>query len=453
MDRFAGKRVLVMGLGSFGGGVGAVRFLVRQGAKVTVTDLAGAEELTDSLDQLADLPVSYHLGGHREEDFAATHTDFIVANPAVPCHSPYFAVAKAQAVPVTAEICLFLQLCPAPIVGVTGTDGKSTTCAMIALALQETVQSHGRKVWLGGNIGRESLLEHIDEIDPDDRVVLELSSFQLYHLGRLGRSPHIAVVTNLTPNHLDWHNNMEAYTEAKQNILRFQSSDDHAVLNRLDPAICQWTDITAAPVTWYPAKDQDDIDLQVPGRHNQLNAAAALATADIMGIEESVSRSALKHFPGLAHRLELVAEVDGVRYYNDSIATTPASVIAALAAFPEKQVLILGGYDKKVPLYSLAEKLVQDGTVATAILIGQVRDELAAQIDRAKRKHHKDLPHCELADDLPQAVTQARAAGRPGMIVLLSPGCASYDMFQNFQDRGEQFRTAVMSMACSPDAR
>ena len=442
-----------MGLGSFGGGVGAVRFLLRRGAKVTVTDLADAETLADSMKQLADLPVEYHLGSHREEDFTAAHADLIVANPAVPCHSAYFATAEAQAVPVTAEIGIFLQLCPARIVGVTGTDGKSTTCAMIAASLQPTFQSRGRKVWLGGNIGRESLLEHVDQIDPNDAVVLELSSFQLYHLGRLGLSPHIAVVTNLTANHLDWHGDMQAYAQAKQNILRFQSPDDRAVLNRLDPVVCRWADSTAAAVTWYPADDRDDIDLQVPGMHNRLNAAAALAVANIMGVDESVSRSALKHFPGLPHRLELVAEIGGLRYYNDSIATTPASVSAAITAFGEKKVIILGGYDKKVPLGGLAEDLVADGTVETVILIGQVRQELSAQIDQAKSKHHKDLPHCELADDLPRAVAQAQAAGRPGMIVLLSPGCASYDMFKNFQDRGEQFRTAVMNMVLRPDPR
>lgn len=442
-DQFAGERVLVMGLGSFGGGVGAARFLVSQGAKVTVTDLRTEEQLAQSLSQLARLPISYHLGGHREEDFTPAHADLIVANPAVPYDSPYLAIAQAEGVEVTVEICIFFQLCRAPIVGVTGSNGKSTTCAMIGAAVESTVRSQGRQVWLGGNIGGLNLLERLDEIKPSDTVVLELSSFQLYYLGQAGRSPHVAVLTNVTANHLDWHGDMDAYVRAKQNILRGQSAEDHAILNRLDRALGDWVDLTAGQVTWYPSKAQEVIDLQVPGRHNQLNAAAALAVADVLGVEEGAARDGLKQFGGLAHRLELVAEIAGVRYYNDSIATTPDSVIAAVSAFGEKKVLILGGYDKKIPLKGLAETLAQDGGVEAAIVIGQVREELIEQIENAKVAAGTELPRCFRAEDLSQAVALAKDAARAGMIVLLSPGCASYDMFRNFQDRGEQFRSIV----------
>lgn len=445
-DKFAGERVLVMGLGSFGGGVGAARFLVSQGAKVTVTDLRTEEQLAQSLAQLARLPISYHLGGHREEDFTPAHADLIVANPAVPYDSPYLAVAGAEGVEVTAEICIFFPLCRAPIVGVTGSNGKSTTCAMIGAVLESTVKSQGQQVWLGGNIGGVNLLERIDEIKPRDTVVLELSSFQLYYLGQTGRSPHIAVVTNITANHLDWHGDMDAYVRAKQNILRGQSAGDHAVLNRLDRALGDWADLTAGQVIWYPNKGWEVIDLQVPGRHNQLNAAAALAVADVLGVEEGAARDALQQFAGLAHRLELVAEIAGVRYYNDSIATTPDSVIAAVSAFAEKKVLILGGYDKKIPLKGLAENLVHDGRVEAAIVMGQVRDELIEQIENAKVEAGTELPRCLRAGDLSQAVTLAKDAAGAGMIVLLSPGCASYDMFRNFQDRGEQFRSIVAKL-------
>ena len=436
-----------MGLGSFGGGVGAARFLANRGAQVTVTDLADADQLADSLAQLDDLPITYHLAGHRDEDFTTARTDLIVANPAVPCHSPYLTLAHTNAVPVTAEICLFFQLCPAPIIGVTGTNGKSTTCAMIAACLEKTAASQDRKLWLGGNIGARSLLENVDRIDPHDFVIVELSSFQLYHLGRLQLSPPIAVLTNLTPNHLDWHGDMQSYTRAKQNILRFQHDTDHAILNQLEPAFRPWPDLTPAAITWYPAKGQDNIDLRIPGRHNQLNAAAALTVARVLSADEESARDALKQFSGLPHRLEFIAEIDGVHYYNDSIATTPASVIAAITTFTEPKVLILGGYDKKIPLDTLAQDIVADGTAETALLIGQVRDELASQIENAKRRQSKNLPKCIPADNLPQAVAQAQNAAHPGMIILLSPGCASYDMFKNFQHRGNQFRTAVKELA------
>jgi UDP-N-acetylmuramoylalanine--D-glutamate ligase len=444
--RFDGCNVLVMGLGSFGGGIGAVRFLTNQGARITVTDLADERKLAGSIAQLRDLPITWRLGGHCEEDF--TNADWVVVNPAVPEGSPWLKLIRDRNIPLTTEMNLFFQRCPAPIVGITGSNGKSTTSSMIAAILR--AGQHGTaavqydNVWFGGNIGGESLLEKIDRISPNDLVVLELSSFQLYWLALIKKSPHIAVITNLNPNHLDWHGTMQAYEKAKQNIIRFQQPNDFTVLNRQDPTLKNWADQASGQVRWFPAGDVDAIKLTVPGRYNRLNAAAALTVADILGVAPNPARVVLKAYKALPHRLELVGEVDGVRYYNDSKSTTPDSALAALEAFSEKKVMILGGYDKKVSFSALLERMARE--VDAVILIGQIKNMLAEQLGEIKRQNKLDHPVCVKADDFSQAVAAARREARPGSVVLLSPGCASYDMFRNYEDRGEQFRRLVLAM-------
>jgi UDP-N-acetylmuramoylalanine--D-glutamate ligase len=457
---FQGKKVLVMGLGRFGGGVGVSRFLVGEGAQVTVTDTAGPAKLEASLAALQGLPVTFRLGEHREEDFAAA--DVVIVNPAVHRDHPCLQVARSQGVSLTAEMNLFLARCAAPVVAITGSNGKSTTTAMTAAVLR--AGAHGqaarlyRQVWLGGNIGQENLLGRLHEITTNDLVVLELSSFQLYDLTDLVFSPHIGVVTNIAPNHLDWHGTMQAYVEAKQNVMRFQGPRDHAVLNRLDPPLKTWTGLGQGQLSWYPADGVLPIKLQVPGDHNQQNAAAALEVARILGVPQELAREALTQYRALPHRLELVRELDGVRFYNDSIATTPESVIAAIDSFAEAKVLILGGYDKKISFAELADRVVgqveepavpptrRNGTVAAAVLIGQVRDQLAQEIERVKAQRQLSLPVLSRAETFAEAVALTRRHARPGMVVLLSPATASYDMFQNFQDRGEQFRRLVLAL-------
>ena len=446
---FAGKRVLVMGLGRFGGGTGVSRFLAEQGAKVTVTDLSGPEKLSESMRQLRDLSSTYHLGGHREEDFLAANTDVVVVNPAVKKDSSYLQMARREGVELTSEMNIFFSLCPATIVGITGSNGKSTVTAMIAAVLEKGAGRTGsryKKVWVGGNIGKENLLCQVDKIGADDVAVLELSSFQLYDLGAIRLSPQIAVLTNIAPNHLDWHGSMAEYVRAKQNILHYQRAGDFAVLNRQETDFSDWARLTQGEVIWYPQEQREKIALQVPGEHNQLNAAAALAVAGLFGVEPTEARQALAEFKGLPHRLELVAEIGGVRYYNDSIATTPESVIAALKAFAQPKVMILGGYDKKVSLESLAQELVNCGTVTHAALIGQVQEALAIQIEICKRTKALERPICKKAGDLAEAFDWARQQAQPGMVVLLSPACASYDMYNNFQERAEHFRQLVQKL-------
>ncbi|HPY78190.1 MAG TPA: UDP-N-acetylmuramoyl-L-alanine--D-glutamate ligase, partial [Anaerohalosphaeraceae bacterium] len=335
-ENLAGKRVLVLGLGRFGGGIGVSRFLVGEGARVTVTDLGEEAGLAESLSQLQGLPITFHLGGHQEQDFL--ESDLVVVNPAVKRNSPWLELARKNRIPLTAEMNLFFERCPAAIVAITGSNGKSTTTAMTRAVLEAGAGGKaGRKynrVWLGGNIGKDNLLSEVKEIQAEDVVVLELSSFQLYDLGQIHRSPHVAILTNITPNHLDWHGTMDEYVKAKQNILRYQGKDDFAVFNRLDPCFREWQKCTPGQVRWYPAEPMEELKQKVPGRHNQVNAAAALAAGEIFGVDPQAARQALARYESLPHRLELVREFEGVRYYNDSIATTPESVIVAIESFP-----------------------------------------------------------------------------------------------------------------------
>ena len=448
-DRFAGRRVLVMGLGSFGGGVGVSRFLSRAGAQVLVTDLRCREQLSDSLDQLSELQIEYHLGEHCPEDFTAGKTDLVVVNPAVKKDSAYLGIARDNGLELTSEMNLFFEFCPGRIAAVTGSNGKSTTTAMIEAILQQgksdPAAQFGR-VWVGGNLGSENLLCRLDEISGEDVVVLELSSFQLHDLAMIKLSPEVAVLTNIAPNHLDWHESMEQYIWAKQNILRFQKPDGVAILNRLDSEIVSWSDLTLGRVIWYPDENGQQIELRIPGSHNQLNAAAAIAMAGIFGVQSEPARQALRNFTGLPHRLELIREFQGVQYYNDSIATTGESVIVALNAFGQDKALILGGYDKKISFEGLIERLVCKGDVRFVALLGQMRHILADQLESHKQARGLSGPDHLVVESLEQAVGEVRAHSQEGMVVLLSPGCASYDMFENFQDRGCQFCKIVENL-------
>jgi len=379
-DYFSGVRTTVMGLGRFGGQLAVIRFLVGQGAIVTVTDIADCQQLKLSLEKIKDLPVTLHLGGHIESDFV--DTDLVVVSPAVPKTSRYLRLAMEKGVPITTEMNLFLDRCPATLVGITGTTGKSTTTAMIGHILHKARQALGpkkcpyRQVWVGGNIGR-SLLEDLPEIKPADLVVLELSSFQLEDLGCLELSPHIALVTNVRPNHLDRHVTMDDYLEAKSNITRFQEAGDILITNLDDELSDRIVDNKPEPVAHWRFCRSDGqanpgvrvveyenrawlqccfngrqeliypIDqLPLPGRHNVENTAAAVAVASAVDIPAKTIAASLKDFTGLPDRLEFVAQVGQVKYYNDSKATTPDAGIVALDSFSSPVVAIVGGSDK-----------------------------------------------------------------------------------------------------------
>lgn len=435
MQQLNGKRVTLAGLGHFGGQVAAARWLVEQGARVTVTDRAAADKLGDSVALLRDLPITFHLGEQSVQDFTAA--DLIVASPAVPPHSELLRAARQAGVPITTEIRLFVERCPARIVGVTGTKGKSTTTALLGKMLQSRYVT-----FVGGNIGT-SLLPRLGEIKPTHCVVLELSSYMLDYLGAMRWSPHVAVVTIIAADHLEWHSSLENYVAAKSNIVRFQRPDDVAALNEEDPGSIALASQTEARVVTFGLTGRPQFELLLPGRHNQLNAQAAFAAAAAMGVTWPEAQQAVRAFPGLPHRLQLVHETNGVRYYNDSIATIPEAAIAALDSFPPRRVIqIVGGYDHHLPIDAMCNALVER---ANAVLcIGATGDRLADLMSAAPHTGAAAVYRC---GDLSAAVGVARQIAAPGDIVLLSTGYKSFDQFANYEERGETFaRLAAASV-------
>jgi UDP-N-acetylmuramoylalanine--D-glutamate ligase len=427
MDSLSGKRVTVAGLGRFGGGIAVARWLCGQGARVLVTDREPAEKLADSLKQLEGLPIELVLGRQRESDFSST--DLVVASPAIAPHNPFLEAAKAAGVAVTTEIRLFIERCPAKIIGITGTKGKSTTTAMLGRILETRFTT-----WIGGNIGK-SLLADLPRIGAGDQVVLELSSFMLAHLRELRWSPHVAVVTMILSDHLEWHQTREAYVDAKRNIVRFQEREDYAVLNQEDPMSAGLAKEANGKVIFYGLADRRKFDLRVPGAHNQLNARGAFAAAAIFGIEWADAQKALADFNGLAHRLQFVGESGGVRYFDDSIATIPEAAVAALESFAARKVIqIVGGYDKGLPMTTMCAKLIER---AKAVLcIGATGPRIAEMLEESPSQSAAASYRC---GDLATAMAIARQIAVAGDVVLLSPGFASQDQFVNFEQRGEEF--------------
>jgi len=347
------KRVVVMGLGRFGGCIGVTRWLVSQGAHVTVTDMADAASLAGSVAQLDGLGVQFHLGGHDLADLDGA--DLLVVSPAVDKRkSAFFMAAAARGVPWTSEMNLFLERAPARLIGVTGSAGKSTTCAMIYHVLGAVERAGGapfRRAWFGGNIGR-SLLADLPAMRPDDVVVLELSSFQLEDAAAVRISPSIGMVLNISPNHLDRHGDEESYLDAKLNIVRFQKPGQIAIAGPEDPRlagrIVEITEQTGARAVAVSVDRR--FALCVPGRHNQVNAACAATVCRCLGIEEGDIAQALASYRSLRHRLEHVGTWRGVDFYNDSKSTTPEATITAVEAMDRPAVVIVGGFDKGLPL-------------------------------------------------------------------------------------------------------
>ena len=456
-----------MGLGRFGGGLDVARFAARAGARVVVTDAADEAMLADSVRQLCGVPgIELKLGGHDPEDFMAA--DVLVVNPAVRGDSPYIEIARQHQAVITSQVGLFFQMCPARIVGITGANGKSTTTMLTAHLLeralprrkaedggQRTEDEGGARVWLSGNIGHRPLLGMLDEMEPEDVVVLELSSFQLEQLADVGTNhgslesglaPHISLLTNLTPNHLDRHGTFEAYCAAKENIFRLQRCDEQkpaiSIFNAEDPIASEWFDKYQSQSGRLCVKySADDVPADVraafrlPGRANLSNLAGAMAVVRQFDIQNEAIAQVLPDVEPLPHRLELVAAIDGVRWYNDSIATTPQSVMVALEAFDAPKIIIAGGYDKQLPFDELGERIAAQAKAV--VLIGQAAPKLAEAI-RAGSKGDCQVP-VTLAGSLVEAVQAANRQAVAGDVVLLSPACASYDMFDNFQQRGRQF--------------
>ncbi len=445
------KRVLVVGLGR--SGIAAARLCAGQGARVTVTDKRPASDLAAATAQLPG-DVARELGGHRRETFLAA--DLIVLSPGVP-EIPELAAARTAGVAITGELELAGQFVSAPIVAITGTNGKSTTTTLIGEMLRAT----GRPTFVGGNLG-EPLAEAIGTpaAEADGFCVVEASSFQLETVRTF--RPRVAVLLNITPDHLDRYDGMDGYVAAKARIFAAQDAADYAVVNADDLlsvraaatapsrqlqfsiarplAAGAWLQdgalavlVPGEGVETYPA----DLPWLAGQRHNQANALAALLAARLAGASREAARAGLLGFRPLAHRMELVADAGGVAYYDDSKGTNVGAVVAALDGFPRPVVLIAGGRDKGGDYAPLAEVLARVGRAA--ILIGEAADKMEA----AFRGH---VP-VQRAATMEAAVTAARASARPGDVVVLSPACSSFDMFRDYAHRAEVFRTAVARVA------
>jgi UDP-N-acetylmuramoylalanine--D-glutamate ligase len=451
MTVLRGKRVGVVGLAREG--TDLARFLVAEGAHVLVNDARPAVKLTDRLDELAGLPIQFVLGGHPVSP--TLDVEMLYVSPGVPPELPLLDEARRHGITLTSGTQLFFERCPAPIVGITGSSGKTTTTTLVGRMFEQA----GRKAYVGGNIG-VPLLNRLGEIQPDDWVILELSSFQLEPMTV---SPHIAAITNITPNHLDRHVTMEAYTAAKLQILNHQRHSDVAVLNADDPGssglrpngkVVRFSIEHEVDGTYLHdgslilARDgrRQTIckrdELQVPGLHNVANVLTACAIASAAGIAVEPMREAALAFTGVRHRLELVAEIDGVRYVNDSIATAPERSLAALAVYAGTPfVLLAGGRDKHLPMDEWA-RVIADGGRALVTF-----GEAAPLIESAARSAGMPTAQIHHAETVERAVAVAKSVAEPGDVVLLSPGCTSYDQYNDFVERGDDFAAIVRAMA------
>ncbi len=467
-----GKRVTIVGLGKGRTSAGLAHFLVANGARVTVTDVQPRDALAEGIARMAGTPVELVLGP-ASDDAALADPDLVFVIPGIRPRSATILRALQRDIPVLTEMGLFFRLCPAPIVGVTGTKGKTTTTTM----LERILRRGPRRVILGGNIGR-AIIADLDTMTKDDVVLLELSSFQLE---TLGMSPHVAVITNVSEDHLDHHGTRENYINAKRNILLWQAPKDIAVLNLDDPVVVAMQTGTEGEIRGYSltlrpkhgafidAQDRlvladgarltpllSASELRVPGRHNIANALAAAVAGSAMGIAPEAIAQELRAFEGVPRRLETVGEKDGVLWVNDSASTTPSATLAALETFHQPAVVILGGVAKGADYSALAEQLVR--RARGAVLIGQAADDIAAALQTAgaEAKHLAVARAVSLSD----AVTKARAMARHGDVVLLSPAGAARedfshvttpDHFSSADERGDRFVALVRElMGTSP---
>jgi len=407
-------------VGAARSGVALALHLTAEGHKVRVADRKPATELQSTLSQMP-RGVEFRLGGY--DSSVLDGIDVVYASPGVPWDSDLLDAARARGIAVSSEIDLFLSLCRGTIVGITGTNGKTTTTALTGAVLE----AGRRPVIVGGNIG-DTVLDRVRDITPEHWVVLELSSFQLESIGR--PQLHVGVILNITPDHLDRHKTLDRYVDLKARAIEHA---DYALLNARDPIVRDLAPRASGEVVWFD-RHHPQPPMPLPGRHNMENALAAAAVGRIAGLSDQAINDAIRGFKGVEHRLELVGEWAGVRWYNDSKATNPDAGRVALTAFPGAPlILIAGGYGSDFDLSEwVADALTNTEAV---ILIGASAGVLADAL--------RDHPHVVRARTLDGAVAIAAELARPGGVVLLSPAYKSFDMFKDFEDRGNQFKALV----------
>ncbi len=445
-----GKRALVVGLARTG--VAAAEFLARRGARVTVSEQKPGEQVAEYSERLRPLGVELETGGHREATFL--RADFIVPSPGVPLNLPPLEAARRKGIEILSELELAWRFLRGSVVAITGSNGKTTTTALLGKIFSDS----GRPTLVGGNIGTPAITL-VEAASEAATVVLEVSSFQLEAISSF--RPRVAALLNITPDHLDRHASMDDYIAAKARLFGYQHEDDFAVFNADDPGSAALAPAVQAQRFWFSRQRRLDAGaylegdwivfvqgarrervlpqsvIQLKGLHNLENVLAAVCAASLLGVSADVIHRAVASFEGVEHRLEFVAEIDGVAYYNDSKATNVDAALKAIAAFPGNLIVILGGKDKGSDFAPLREALA--GRARCALLIGATREKLAAAL-------RNGLPF-EQVETLPEAVVRAAELARAGDTVLLAPACASFDQFENFEHRGRVFKEEVRKLA------
>jgi UDP-N-acetylmuramoylalanine--D-glutamate ligase len=458
-QRWSGKRIVI--LGAARQGIALARYLIQHGASVVLSDLRKWEDLAEARNALADLEATrsgsleWVCGGHPLEMLHGA--DLVCPSGGVPLDQPVVAQALQKGITLSNDSQIFLEVTPAKVIGITGSAGKTTTTSLVGRMAQAAARGNQVQAWTGGNIG-SPLISVVDQMKAGDLAVMELSSFQLEIMTR---SPQVAAVLNITPNHLDRHSSMQAYTAAKARILAYQSSDEVAVLGRDDPGAWGLRDGVRGKLVGFGIQQAGDLpgtylkngtlilwdgmaemalmeqsSIRLRGQHNLLNVLAACAVASTAGIPKEAMRAGVEEFTGVPHRLEFVRTWGGASWYNDSIATAPERSMAAIRAFDEPLVLLAGGRDKNLPWDDFAQLVRQ--RVERVILFGEAAQKIAAVLGAGK-----PLAVC---GNLEQAVAAAAQVVKPGDVVLLSPGGTSFDEFKDFEERGECFRRLVMQL-------
>lgn len=449
------KKICFIGIGV--SHTDAIKLFASKGIDVTACDKKTREQIGKAADDIEKAGAKLMLGDDYPESF--TGFDVVFRTPVMKFSSPALTEARKNGVIVTSELEVFFEICPAPIFAVTGSDGKTTTTTVISKLLEK----QGYKVFLGGNIGMP-LLSHVEEISENDIAVVELSSFQLISMRT---SPNVAVITNVAPNHLDWHVDMQEYIDAKKNLYAHQNAFSRTVLNLDNEVTKGFASETRGDTLMFSRKEKvargtyiDDNgyivavdeqgehklfsqdEIRIPGKHNVENYLAAIAAVWGFVSQGNIEQVA-KTFGGVEHRIEFVRELDGVKWYNDSIATSPTRTIAGLNSFGQKLIIIAGGYDKHIPFEPLVPKLCEK--VKTLILMAQT-----APLIRSAVEAYPEYESCGMkmimVETMQQAIDTARAEAKPGDIVSLSPACASFGMYKNFEERGVDFKTRVNNL-------
>ena len=453
-----GKRVLI--LGAARQGLALARWLSLHGARVTLSDMRGGDELRVARESLAEYQIDWALGGHPLE--LLDGIDVLCLSGGVPLTLPIVAEAVKRGIPLFNDSQIFMEVVPCKTIGITGSAGKTTTTTLVG---QMAKNAYGDKAYIGGNIG-DPLINYVDHMKTDDVAILEISSFQL---DQMSISPNIAAVLNVTPNHLDRHGTMEAYTAAKARILDFQSEDDAAVLGRDDKGAWALRNKVHGRLYTFSLSELDEglngtyLDdgllklrdgnvyqsliprekILLRGEHNVLNVLAAFVIGHAAGFPLDAMLDAVEDFPGVAHRLEFVRELRGVRWYNDSTATAPERSIAAIRVFDEPIVLLLGGRDKNLPWEELMQLVGE--RVDHVVLFGEAAEKIQKTADSlGLRENGLKLMR---VSGLHEAVIKAAEVAESGNVVLLSPGGTSFDEFKDFAERGERFREWVQELS------